>query len=664
MESSDSYMKRFIELNIQYEVCVRVKNEDEIVFAPDLVVKTYRSKYMFGNCSNLFLLYDKLESQLLALDTLGITSKKYAAMLFPLVESCLPSDLLRVWQRSPDSPTSTTTVSQLLSNTPAVSTIENRLNSLMIFFKGEVNHEQYVALAAEGFELTMRPAQKLSWEQKHDILKEKGACFRCLKHGHQSQKCRVRMNCVICGKSHVHLMCRELSGKSGNKENSVYTEKDNDAVHQALTNCSNEHVFLQMLRVCMENGGKTRYVRGLIDTGSQKTYVLKSTAKLLEFPTKRQINMVHGLFGGGELSHKHDCYDVKLSYGNYSCTFEALDQPVICSSVASIFRGPWTEELCRLNIQISDSVTSSPIEVQIGSDITGKLYTGRRHILQCGLVAVESLLGWMGKIPLENPQRRSMTFISLFTNHVSIANLWELDVLGIKDPAEKRTREETAIAAKELFLGTIKNCAVHYPHLISYKLSEDSLPDEVDQRQYIVTMGLILWVRTMLLLDWTLEKLRKVLASNAFNGDLVGVVGWVLGASRRNSRQVQVGDIVLVGNDQEKRIHWPLGRVVQLFPGKDGQVRLVKLLTERGQLMRPIQRLYPLECTANSSGTQGDGVHKEEGVWSPFVKQPDKVAGNGSDSADPVVSNSRAPETKASVTRRGRKIYPLPRCAE
>ncbi|ERL91391.1 hypothetical protein D910_08723 [Dendroctonus ponderosae] len=133
---------------------------------------------------------------------------------------------------------------------------------------------------------------------------------------------------------------------------------------------------------------------------------------------------------------------------------------------------------------------------------------------------------------------------------------------------------------------------------------------------------------------------------------------------RRNSRQVQVGDIVLVGNDQEKRIHWPLGRVVQLFPGKDGQVRLVKLLTERGQLMRPIQRLYPLECTANSSGTQGDGVHKEEGVWSPFVKQPDKVAGNGSDSADPVVSNSRAPETKASVTRRGRKIYPLPRCAE
>ncbi|KAH1021834.1 hypothetical protein HUJ04_011319 [Dendroctonus ponderosae] len=62
----------------------------------------------------------------------------------------------------------------------------------------------------------------------------------------------------------------------------------------------------------------------------------------------------------------------------------------------------------------------------------------------------------MGKIPLENPQRLSMTSIYLLTNHVSIANLWDLDALGIKYPAEKRTREETAIAAKELFLQTVK----------------------------------------------------------------------------------------------------------------------------------------------------------------------------------------------------------------
>ncbi|KAH1024879.1 hypothetical protein HUJ05_009714 [Dendroctonus ponderosae] len=255
----------------------------------------------------------------------------------------------------------------------------------------------------------------------------------------------------------------------------------------------------------------------------------------------------------------------------------------------------------------------------------------------------------MGKIPLENPQRRSMTFISLFTNHVSIANLWELDVLGIKDPAEKRTREETAIAAKELFLGTIKVYSDGRYEEITEACPRPLTTNSSDTK-YLVPLTPMMFLRDQIV--------GQVADCDVVDSDSL---------SRRvvhKQRQVQVGDIVLVGNDQEKRIHWPLGRVVQLFPGKDGQVRLVKLLTERGQLMRPIQRLYPLECTANSSGTQGDGVHKEEGVWSPFVKQPDKVAGNGSDSADPVVSNSRAPETKASVTRRGRKIYPLPRCAE
>ncbi|KAH1021906.1 hypothetical protein HUJ04_011390 [Dendroctonus ponderosae] len=109
-----------------------------------------------------------------------------------------------------------------------------------------------------------------------------------------------------------------------------------------------------------------------------------------------------------------------------------------------------------------------------------------------------------------------------------------------------------------------------------------------------------------------------------FRSEYLGQLKWWF--TGRNSRQVQVGDIELAANDQEKRIHWPLGRVVQLFPGKDGQVRLVKLPSEQGQLIRPILELYPLECTANFSGTQGDGVHKEEGVWSPFVKQPDEVA--------------------------------------
>lgn len=45
-------------------------------------------------------LYDKIESHLRALETLGVTTDMCAAMLFPLVESSLPEELLRAWQRS------------------------------------------------------------------------------------------------------------------------------------------------------------------------------------------------------------------------------------------------------------------------------------------------------------------------------------------------------------------------------------------------------------------------------------------------------------------------------------------------------------------------------------------------------------------------------------
>jgi hypothetical protein len=53
------------------------------------------------NNVNTAQLYDKLESYLRALESIGMTTDKYATMLFPMVESCIPEELLRVWLRIP-----------------------------------------------------------------------------------------------------------------------------------------------------------------------------------------------------------------------------------------------------------------------------------------------------------------------------------------------------------------------------------------------------------------------------------------------------------------------------------------------------------------------------------------------------------------------------------
>ncbi|GFT44317.1 putative RNA-directed DNA polymerase from transposon X-element [Trichonephila clavipes] len=59
--------------------------------------------------------------------------------------------------------------------------------------------------------------------------------------------------------------------------------------------------------------------------------------------------------------------------------------------------------------------------------------------------------------------------------------------------------------------------------------------------------------------------------------------------------EVRLGEIVLIGDDIKKRMHWPLAKVIRLIPGKDGKIRTVELNTRTGTMLRPIQRVYPLE---------------------------------------------------------------------
>ncbi|GBM93723.1 hypothetical protein AVEN_6897-1 [Araneus ventricosus] len=59
------------------------------------------------------------------------------------------------------------------------------------------------------------------------------------------------------------------------------------------------------------------------------------------------------------------------------------------------------------------------------------------------------------------------------------------------------------------------------------------------------------------------------------------------------------GDVVLVGSDYTKRLNWPLGRVIELFQGKDNIERVAKLRVANGEIIRPIQRIYLLEMSSN-----------------------------------------------------------------
>ncbi|OXA47065.1 hypothetical protein Fcan01_18317 [Folsomia candida] len=70
------------------------------------------------------------------------------------------------------------------------------------------------------------------------------------------------------------------------------------------------------------------------------------------------------------------------------------------------------------------------------------------------------------------------------------------------------------------------------------------------------------------------------------------------GNEKKAFHQFQQGDIVLVGCDNRKRLDWPMGRIVELIPGRDGVCRVGKVKTASGILTRPVQRLFPLEISS------------------------------------------------------------------
>ena len=61
--------------------------------------------------------------------------------------------------------------------------------------------------------------------------------------------------------------------------------------------------------------------------------------------------------------------------------------------------------------------------------------------------------------------------------------------------------------------------------------------------------------------------------------------------SNSNDRPLKVDDIVWVLKDQTPRGIWPLGRVMETTPGRDGETRALKVKTADGTLVRPVSGL-------------------------------------------------------------------------
>ncbi|GFW81639.1 integrase catalytic domain-containing protein [Trichonephila clavipes] len=127
--------------------------------------------------TDLSALYDELEGKLRSLESLGRTQEKYGDFLTPLVESCLPEEILMAWERK--------------RNTETDAKGSRTLEHLMTFLRLEVQGEEMVQLAKSGFGTPIRKkdsptervkptelmtASALASSVKSSVLSEKKIC--------------------------------------------------------------------------------------------------------------------------------------------------------------------------------------------------------------------------------------------------------------------------------------------------------------------------------------------------------------------------------------------------------------------------------------------------------------------------------------------------------
>ena len=70
--------------------------------------------------------------------------------------------------------------------------------------------------------------------------------------------------------------------------------------------------------------------------------------------------------------------------------------------------------------------------------------------------------------------------------------------------------------------------------------------------------------------------------------------------NRTPSKQIRLGEVVLIEEDKVPRNRWRVGVVIELYPSVDGVIRgcKVKTLTKGNKcsfIDRPVQKLYPME---------------------------------------------------------------------
>ncbi|GFV95789.1 DUF1758 domain-containing protein [Trichonephila clavipes] len=168
-----------------------------------------------------------------------------------------------------------------------------------------------------------------------------------------------------------------------------------EVANNLLNNNYNDKVYLQTICVEIVDQGDRIRVRGLLNSGSSRSYI---SDKVIKYLNLRWEKIIHGLFGGKETA--------PLEYGMYAVKINDLSGGSfkLCSGVSS-------ERKCvQLNLGLA------AMHIKLRWAVIGK---------ETGLGSSNDEIAVGSSV---------QTFLSLYVSDISLKELSEIDSLGIRDP--------------------------------------------------------------------------------------------------------------------------------------------------------------------------------------------------------------------------------------
>ena len=163
-------------------------------------------------------------------------------------------------------------------------------------------------------------------------------CYNCLKTKHNSFQCNNPGRCRLCGLKHHTLLCRGQSdvkgsnkssgtGKAGNRSSNekVSTQIINtEPVITTAINSNSKGNILPTAQMNIFHREKIVKCRALLDSGSQKTFILKAVVDKLNLEIVRSAALSVDGFGSRGSVQQYDFVNLDIKTNSEINTIEAI----------------------------------------------------------------------------------------------------------------------------------------------------------------------------------------------------------------------------------------------------------------------------------------------------------------------------------------------------